>query len=85
MTALHWKLLRELRHLVGQLLSIALVVATGVMTVVTMRGTYESLLWSRDLYYRDYRFADVWAGLRCANALLTRSLSSNTGTSSPPQ
>ena len=37
---LHRKLLRELWQLKGQMLSIALVVATGVMTVLTMRGTF---------------------------------------------
>jgi ABC-type lipoprotein export system ATPase subunit len=35
--------LREVWRLRGQMISIAAVVACGVMTVVTMRGTYESL------------------------------------------
>ncbi len=74
MTALRRKLLREVRRLRGQNISIGLVVATGVMTVVTMRGTYESLLFSRDLYYRDYRFADVWANVERAPVSLRRSL-----------
>lgn len=65
-SALDRKLLRELWRLRGQMLSIALVVACGVMTVVTMRGTYESLADSLALYYRDYRFADVFVSLERA-------------------
>lgn len=61
--ALHHKLLRELWQLRMQLLSIALVVATGVMTVVTMSGAYQSLRGAQERYYREARFAEVWAPL----------------------
>ena len=57
------KLLREAWRARGQMISIALVVASGVMTMVTMRSTYESLEASRAAYYRDYRFADVFVSL----------------------
>lgn len=60
------KLLRECWHLKGQLLSIALVVATGIMTVVTMRGSYEALVDAQQRYYNATRFADVWTALRRA-------------------
>src|SRR5687767_950264 len=63
MRALNRKLLRELWRLRGQMLSIALVVAAGVMTVVAMRGVYVSLATSLERTYRDYRFADVFAEL----------------------
>jgi putative ABC transport system permease protein len=63
MRALDLKLLRELWRLRGQMLSIALVVAAGVMTVVTLRGTYESLSVALERFYHDYRFADVFAEL----------------------
>ena len=63
MNAMNLKLVREAWHLRGQLLSIALVVAAGVMTVVTLRGTYVSLATSLDMFYRDYRFGDVFAEL----------------------
>jgi len=66
MNALNRKLVREIWRLRGQMLSIALVVAAGVMTVVTLRGTYESLTHSLDRYYRDYRFAHVFADLERA-------------------
>lgn len=64
--ALQRKLLRECWHLKGQMLSIALVVATGIMTVITMRGSYESLIEAQQRYYNDMRFADVWSSLRRA-------------------
>lgn len=70
MRALDRKLLREAWRLRGQLLSIALVVATGIMTVVTMRGTYRSLRAATDDYYREYRMADVWARLKRAPVTL---------------
>ena len=44
MTALDRKLLRDLWHLRGQVLAIALVVACGVAVVVTTRTAYESLV-----------------------------------------
>lgn len=66
MPALQRKLLRECWHLKGQLLSIALVVATGIMTVITMRGSYESLIEAQQRYYNDMRFAEVWSSLRRA-------------------
>lgn len=46
--------------------SIAVVVASGVMTVVTMRGTYWSLDRALNQYYHEYRLADLWSGLKRA-------------------
>lgn len=74
MTALNRKLLREVWQHRGQMLSIAAVVAVGIMTVLTMRGTYESLVLARDLYYRDSRFPDVWVSLERAPEALARRL-----------
>ena len=64
--ALNRKMLRELWQLRGQLLSICLVVAAAVMTLVTLRGTYEALVRARAEYYRDYRMAHVWSALEQA-------------------
>jgi putative ABC transport system permease protein len=64
--ALDRKMLRELWRLRGQLVSIGLVVATAVMMLVTMRGTYEALVLGRGEYYSDYRLADVWSSLERA-------------------
>ena len=66
MNALNRKLLRELWHLKGQMLSIALVVATGIMSVLVMRGSYESLVDAQQAYYRQTRFAQVWAPVKRA-------------------
>jgi putative ABC transport system permease protein len=61
--ALDRKLLRDAWRARGQMISIALVVACGVMTVVTMRSSYESLEASRRAFYDRYLFADVFASL----------------------
>ena len=63
MRALNTKLWRELWRLKMQILSIALVVATGIMSVITMRGTYDSLVVAQQNYYAQTRFADLWAPL----------------------
>jgi len=69
------KMLRELWRLRSQLVSIGLVVATGVVTVVTLRGTYEALAQARDSYYSAYRLADVWSRLeRAPDAVAARVL-----------
>ncbi len=61
MRALDRKLLRDLVRLWGQAVTIALVVACGIASFVTMRGTYVSLVSARDAYYDDRRFGDVFA------------------------
>jgi putative ABC transport system permease protein len=70
-SVLYKKLWRETWQLRGQLLSIALVVSTGVMTVVTMRGSYDTLVAAQADYYREMRFADAWSYLvRAPQALV---------------
>jgi putative ABC transport system permease protein len=64
--ALARKRLRDLVHLRGQVVAIALVVACGVAVVVTSRASYESLVVSQATYYAEYRFADVFANLKRA-------------------
>ncbi|MDC1437074.1 ABC transporter permease [Gammaproteobacteria bacterium] len=63
MKALNTKLVREIWQLKMQILSIAMVVATGIMSVITMRGTYDSLVLAQENYYAESRFADLWAPL----------------------
>jgi putative ABC transport system permease protein len=63
MTALTTKFLRESWKIRMQLVSIALVVAAGIMSVITMRGAYESLTFAQQDHYVKSRFADVWAPL----------------------
>ena len=66
MRALNLKLVRDLRLQLGQLVSIALLVACGVTTFVGMRSTREALRRARAEYYSRYRFGDVFATLKRA-------------------
>ena len=59
--ALHRKLLRDLWHLRGQVLAIALVMASGIGVLVMALTTVESLEETARAYYERYRFADVFA------------------------
>lgn len=79
LSALNRKMLRELWRLKGQLISIGLVVATAVMTLVTMRGTYEALVRARGEYYRDYRLGHVWSSLERAPSTLESRIESIPG------
>jgi putative ABC transport system permease protein len=74
MSPLNRKLLREIWRLRGQMISIALVVAAGVMTVVTLRGTYTSLTLALDRFYHDYRFGDVFVDLSRAPEPVARQI-----------
>lgn len=66
MKAVDRKLLRDLRHLGGQILTIALVVACGVASFVALRGNYASLELARTTYYERYGFAAAFASLERA-------------------
>ncbi len=66
MRALDLKLLRDLWHMRGQVLAIAAVIVGGVATMVMSLSTYDSLLGTRDRFYRDYRFAEVFVNLKRA-------------------
>jgi putative ABC transport system permease protein len=64
--AIDRKLLRDLVRLRGQVLTIALVVACGIASYVAMQSAFESLRRSRDLYYAENRFPDVFVHLKRA-------------------
>jgi len=66
LSALDRKLLRDLWHMRGQVLTVGLIVASGIATYVTMRGTYESMERAQQEYYSRYHFADVFAQLKRA-------------------
>ena len=66
MRALNRKLLRDLWHMRGQAIAIAAVIMGGVATLVMSISTYDSLVSTRDRFYREYRFADVFANLKRA-------------------
>ncbi|TWT79200.1 FtsX-like permease family protein [Planctomycetes bacterium CA13] len=73
MKKLDRKLLRDLYQLRGQATAIFTVIATGVATFVMSMCAYQSLTTSKDKFYRDYRFADVFSSTqRTPNAMLPR-------------
>ena len=65
-SALQRKLLRDLVHLQGQVVTVALVVACGIAGYVAFQSTWDSLEHSRSAYYERYRFADVFVHLKRA-------------------
>ncbi|WP_026376873.1 ABC transporter permease [Aestuariibacter salexigens] len=62
---------RDLVKLRGQVLAVALVIASGIATLVMSLTTIEALEDTTDTYYQRYRFADVFAGLTRAPDFLT--------------
>ncbi|HET6564585.1 MAG TPA: ABC transporter permease, partial [Xanthomonadales bacterium] len=66
MRSLDRKILRDLWHLRGQVLAIALVVASGVAVLVMALSTKEALLETAEAYYDRYAFADMFASLKRA-------------------
>ena len=50
----------------GQAFAIALVIASGIATFVMSLSTLDSLRLTQSIYYRDYRFADVFVALKRA-------------------
>ncbi|MFO0728090.1 MAG: FtsX-like permease family protein [Myxococcota bacterium] len=66
MSALSKKMLRDLGHLKGQVATIAVVLACGIMAMLMLESTYSSLVDSREAYYAEERFADVFARLERA-------------------
>ena len=71
MKALDKKLFRDLLHMRGQVLAIVLIVACGIASLVTMMSTYHSLKLTKDAYYSQYRFADVFVQMKRAPDSLT--------------
>ena len=65
-SSLNRKLLRDLLAMKGQALAIAMVVAAGVAMYVMYLSLFDSLYRTRDAYYQQQRFADVFASLKRA-------------------
>jgi len=74
MKALDRKLLRDLRLMWSQALTIALVVASGVGGFITMLSAVDSLALARDSYYARDCFADVFAVVKRAPDSLSAQL-----------
>lgn len=77
--ALDKKLVRDLQRMWAQALAIALVLASGVATLVLSAGAYQSLEETRSAYYERYRFADVFANLTRAPKRLEQQISAIEG------
>ena len=72
-SALNRKLIRDLWRLKGQAFAIATVVAAGIGIMVGTYGCLAALEASKDAFYDQYRFADVWASAkRAPNSLLSK-------------
>ncbi|QDK38597.1 ABC transporter permease [Bdellovibrio sp. NC01] len=72
MTGLHRKLLGDLKTLRGQILMLAILIICGVSVLVSSWSSYQSLQRSKNTYYQQYHFADVFAELiRAPQSVLT--------------
>ncbi len=60
MKTINIKLVRDLKASWGQAFAILMVIAAGVATFIMSLTTLDALTLTRDAYYRDYRFADVF-------------------------
>lgn len=74
MKALDRKLMRDLQRLWSQVLTIALVVASGIGGFLTSLSAVDSLAAARDDYYAVARFADLFASVKRAPNALAASL-----------
>ena len=74
MRALNRKLWRDLWNLRGQSFAIIAVMASGVACYLMFMSTLDSLLLSRDLYYNDNRFADIFVPIKRAPEAVARRL-----------
>jgi putative ABC transport system permease protein len=66
MKALNRKLWRDLWRMKGQVFAITLVVVSGVATFIMFISTMDSISLTRNRFYRDYHFADVFVNLKRA-------------------
>ncbi|NOQ65257.1 MAG: FtsX-like permease family protein [Methyloprofundus sp.] len=72
MNTLDRKVFRELWLIRGQVLAIAIVIAAGLSTVIMSYSTLESLQQTRERYYQEYGFADLFSSLKRAPLTLVQ-------------
>jgi putative ABC transport system permease protein len=68
------KLYRDLSSTWGQALAIVMVIAAGTSTFIMSISTMDTMVETRDAYYRDFRFEDVFASLNRAPESLRESI-----------
>ncbi len=81
LSPLNRKLVRDLWHIKGQLLAIILEMGCGIATFILSFGVLDSLKLTRDVYYDQYQFADVFAGLKRAPESIKRQIQEIPGVS----
>ncbi|HEX4911613.1 MAG TPA: FtsX-like permease family protein [Permianibacter sp.] len=74
MTALRQMRWRDLWWLRGQVFATALVIACGIASFVATYGTWQALAQTQADYYRQYRFADLFAPVKRAPLSLRNKL-----------
>lgn len=82
LSALDKKLFRDLWRLKGQVVSIALVIASGVALLVMSLSTYEALRETSEAYYERYRFGHVFSSVKRAPLHLTERIEALDGVQS---
>ncbi len=73
------KLLRDLWRMKGQALAIVLVIASGVGAFVMLKSTMDSLNMTRDKFYLDFSFAEVFVSLKRAPSEAARRIAAIPG------
>lgn len=79
MSALNRKMFRDLWHMRGQAIAIALVIASGVAMFIMSLSTLRSLQLTQVTYYERYRFGQVFAHLKRAPETLESRISTIPG------
>ncbi|MEQ1756403.1 MAG: ABC transporter permease [Micropepsaceae bacterium] len=74
LSALNMKLMRDMWRRRGQVLAIALVIASAVATLVMALGALNSLSKARQSFYDQYRFADVFVTFNKAPDMIAERL-----------
>lgn len=65
-SALTRKLLRDIKDMKGQVVSITLVVCMGIGVLIGALSTYDSLSRAQDYFYQHYHYANVFSSLKRA-------------------
>ncbi|MHB8829908.1 MAG: ABC transporter permease [Syntrophales bacterium] len=81
MKPLDRKIFRDIMHIKGQVFAITLVVISGLATFIMFISTIDSLSITRDAFYRDYRFAEVFVSLKRAPESLKQKIAEIPGVS----
>ena len=73
------KLIRDLYKLKSEVITIALVVCSGIAVLISSVNTYQSLQNAQTKFYSDYQFADIFASLERAPKYLKKQISEISG------